>query len=258
MGVFPNNSNINITVAIPGISGPRGPQGPSGNSGTGVFDPSGYLTSGDADNRYYFSNNPSGYLTNLSGIPNDIINTGNLLNNIINLLSGFITSNYYLNTNPAGYLDTLSGVPTNLETTGINLLTRINNTGQGLSTRIQSSGSNLSAWINLLSGYIVANINTVNSNLTNTGLYMNNLYTSLSNALAGNTTILNNEIVALSGNLIDTGAYLYNIINTSPRLYIGSGSPEGVIPAPSGSVYSDWFGRRLYQKITGLSTIGWI
>lgn len=44
----------------------------------------------------------------------------------------------------------------------------------------------------------------------------------------------------------------------SPTIYIGSGSPEGVVAAVSGSIYTDWFNRTFYQKVSGSNTIGWI
>lgn len=48
------------------------------------------------------------------------------------------------------------------------------------------------------------------------------------------------------------------IIQNGPQLYIISGNPEGQLSAISGSLCTDWFGAKLYQKITGSSVNGWI
>lgn len=42
-----------------------------------------------------------------------------------------------------------------------------------------------------------------------------------------------------------------------PQLYVGSGSPEGVISATSGSIYSDYFNQLQYNKFTGNAQWGW-
>ena len=38
---------------------------------------------------------------------------------------------------------------------------------------------------------------------------------------------------------------------------IGSGSPEGVVSATSGTLYMDWFNATLYMKLTGVGVNGW-
>lgn len=79
------------------------------------------------------------------------------------------------------------------------------------------------------------------------------------NALSGNvyTTgqTLNNRINLLSGYVDNTFALL-----SSPRIFIGSGSPEGSVQAVSGSLYTDWYNQTFYMKISGNSSnaYGWV
>jgi hypothetical protein len=49
-----------------------------------------------------------------------------------------------------------------------------------------------------------------------------------------------------------------NVSTTTPRLYIGSGSPEGVIQAVSGSLYTDWSAPIIYMKVSGTGVSGWM
>ena len=51
----------------------------------------------------------------------------------------------------------------------------------------------------------------------------------------------------------DSSPYL----STGARFYVGSGNPEGIVVAQSGSLYTDYFNTTLYQKITGSSVWGW-
>lgn len=104
---------------------------------------------------------------------------------------------------------------------------------------------------------------------------------------ASSSPLNNGDGINLSGNLQTTGSTLYayitnfsgvfnnsgvqlqsqiNALKTAtgylasiaaPSLYIGSGSPEGVVSATSGSIYTDYFNVLLYQKITGVSIWGW-
>jgi hypothetical protein len=62
-----------------------------------------------------------------------------------------------------------------------------------------------------------------------------------------------------------TNVIVYNIFyvtgvtgSSGPQVLIGSGNPEGVVSAISGSLYTDWFNKAFYQKITGSSINGWI
>lgn len=79
------------------------------------------------------------------------------------------------------------------------------------------------------------------------------------NALSGNVYItgqtLNNRINLLSGYVDNTFALL-----SSPRIFIGSGSPEGSVQAVSGSLYTDWYNQTFYMKISGNSSnaYGWV
>ena len=43
----------------------------------------------------------------------------------------------------------------------------------------------------------------------------------------------------------------------TPTLNIGTGSPEGIVYAIPGSVYTDSLNVKLYQKITGVGPYGW-
>jgi len=57
-----------------------------------------------------------------------------------------------------------------------------------------------------------------------------------------------NVVAYQSGNTI-----IVSGITTLPQNFIGSGSPNGVLRAISGSLYTDWFNQVFYMKITG----GW-
>lgn len=52
----------------------------------------------------------------------------------------------------------------------------------------------------------------------------------------------------------------FNDTSTIARNHIGSGSPEGILQAISGSIYTDWYNQTLYMKISGNSTnpYGWV
>ena len=67
------------------------------------------------------------------------------------------------------------------------------------------------------------------------------------------------QFAVLSGNLVATGQTLYNYVNniSGARLYIGSGNPEGIVSAISGSIYNDWFNQVQYNKFTGAQAYGW-
>jgi hypothetical protein len=49
-----------------------------------------------------------------------------------------------------------------------------------------------------------------------------------------------------------------NVSNTSPRLFIGTGSPEGVVAAVSGSIYTDASAPNIYMKTSGTGVNGWM
>jgi len=85
--------------------------------------------------------------------------------------------------------------------------------------------------------------------------------------ISGNTTGIGVQSVNnLSGNVIITGTSgnttvivsnnVIQISGSGPRLYLGSGSPTGLVSADSGSLYSDWFNSQIYMK-TGNGTSGW-
>ena len=57
--------------------------------------------------------------------------------------------------------------------------------------------------------------------------------------------------------LTQAGRNNVTISLSAAGLYIGSGSPEGIVSAVSGSIYTDWANITLYQKITGVGAYGW-
>lgn len=64
----------------------------------------------------------------------------------------------------------------------------------------------------------------------------------------------------ISGNIYASGGKVItqSDLNSSPRLLIGSGNPEGILSAISGSIYTDWSTSTLYKKITGSNVNGWV
>jgi len=126
------------------------------------------------------------------------------------------------------------------------------------STQVQfrrGGSSSIAAFIGA-SGEVVVNTDT-NQIVVQDGI-------SLGGWTGARIVDLNNSINSLSGGLACTGSNLQNQINSLsgyfiglPQLYIGSGSPEGIVSAISGSLYTDWFNVELYQKITGVSINGW-
>lgn len=177
---------------------------------------------------------------------------------------------------------------TNLASTGSTLYSLISNaSGQynsNFATQIQlaQTGSNLYSIINGLSGQSNINFatiittNAISGNLISTGISLISVIQSTGQAA---WSVANSNAINLSGQLTQTGISIYasinalsgyinnisgaiqaqiNTINAYPRNYIGSGNPEGVLSAISGSLYTDWFNRGFYQKITGSSVNGWI
>jgi hypothetical protein len=49
----------------------------------------------------------------------------------------------------------------------------------------------------------------------------------------------------------------YSLAIGTPSLYVGSGNPEGIVTAVSGSIYSDYFNKIVYHKFTGIQAFGW-
>jgi hypothetical protein len=125
---------------------------------------SGYITTGTADTRYYpLGSNPSGYLTNLSGVSLALVTglsgqividfatkaqlttTGQTLSNRIDTITG-VTGLFYLNSNPSGFI------------TNFNLT--------GASGALQSQITNVSTSVTSLSGFTV-NISGYLQNIIN-------------------------------------------------------------------------------------------
>jgi hypothetical protein len=119
------------------------------------------------------------------------------------------------------------------------------------------------------------------SNSTETGMAANvivnnttnNINSSTFYGVSGVTGISVTGSTSITGLVNIVGAYGTNIIlsgtntiaisggggssTSGPQLYVGSGSPEGIQSAISGSIWSDWFNKTLYQKFTGTAAYGW-
>ncbi len=87
---------------------------------------------------------------------------------------------------------------------------------------------------------------STSGDLYNTGSYLYNTINSFS--------------VNQSGNTQSTGLALQaqiNVIKSYPQLFIGSGNPEGIVTAITGSIYTDYYNKTMYQKFTGAGAYGW-
>jgi hypothetical protein len=120
-----------------------GPRGPAGSGAGNDFNPSGYITTGQADLRYYpLDTNPSGFLTGFdSG----------------NYVTKSETGQFYPNSNPSGF-----STSDQLAQTGTTLNTKINS---------------LSGYVNNLSGNLQINLNVLSANLQATGSALYTLIT---------------------------------------------------------------------------------
>ena len=197
-----------------------------------------------------------------AGVSGNLTQTGVLLNNQINSLSGFVTglsgfdlTNFATVVNLTqtgitieGQLSSLSGwaAPNiNLGTTGSSLYNYLNNGSGALLLVIQSTGSNLYNYLSNLSGQFNTNFAT-QINLTTTGQtlynYANGIGTNLSGTLTQSGISLQNIIYGgdnnISGNLTLTG-------QTNRNLTIGGDTNL------SGNLQST--GQLLYSDLTGLS-----
>lgn len=66
---------------------------------------------------------------------------------------------------------------------------------------------------------------------------------------------------SLNSALYTAFQYIANVFNRMPLMYTGSGSPEGVISAKVGALYTDEAGSTsttLYVKETGTGNTGWV
>lgn len=200
ISVVVTESNTNVSVGIAGIQGPIGIPG-SGSSSTNL---SGYITTGNADLRYYpVNSNPSGYLTGFNS--GQYITTGE-------------TGEFYPYSNPLSFSS--SG---NVQNTGqitynliIGLSGQLNQTG-GLLSAVKVTGSSIIPIVNLTGAgdVIVSNSGQFVFISGNTG-YLGGYATVTNLASTGqqswNTS--QNNAINLSGNLQITGSNLDNKINS--------------------------------------------
>ena len=209
------------------ITGPQGPQGPSGVDGTGggaAFIPSGYITTGQADARYYGINNPSGYITGF--------NSGQYITTAQ-------TGQFYPTSNPNSYAT--SG---NLSQTG-SLLIAQNLVISGI---FQSQFSSLSGFTTGISGVLQSQINALPTieNLGATGSNLFNLITGLSGQNASD--------YATKLNLTQTGVNIYSSINALSGFVIGnSGVLQTQINTLATNANLALTGSNLFALITGAS-----
>lgn len=75
--------------------------------------------------------------------------------------------------------------------------------------------------------------------------------------LVDGTTSYQGTIDAMARLMISSYNIPSSLANT-PQIYVGSGTPEGRVTAVSGSIYTDWYNRYFYQKVTGVGAFGWI
>lgn len=145
----------------------------------------------------------------------------------------------------------------------------------------QMSGANQSGFWAVLSeatshtGYY---LDIFASNSEQTGMATNVIINNITNNIGGGGSTTNGVTgISITGGISISGAVkvigvgnvvafqsgntiIISGITTLAQNYIGSGSPEGVLGAVSGSLYTDWFNQIFYMKITGgMSDIeGWV
>ncbi len=151
-----------------------------------------------------------------------------------------------------------------------------------LSGSMQTTGRSLSSSLSILSGnlYQTGNIliNTFRSGVTTGVASVNSSTGNITLTGAGNITVISNgantiisgstgdySALATKNDLYQTGHNLYNMmvglsgaVSVSFQTLIFSGNPEGVVTASSGSLGIDWFGQKLYLKVTGTAAYGWV
>ena len=179
-------------------------------------------------------------------------NSGQALDAKINSLSGYVTglpfgsggSGTVNNYNISG-----GGVTGISVTGGIGITGLVTFSGSGLN--IIQSGNKVIFSADLVSGGIMAYTNAQLSALSTT-VGSNNATQTLNLANTGST--LDNKINSLSGyvNGLPLGG------SGGSTTLLGSGSPEGVRAAVSGTLYIDWASGLLYAKATGVGVNGWI
>lgn len=260
--------------------------------------PNNYATSGNLTNtgatlynlisNYtgYANNNPSGYLTSNTAT---YLTTGQADTRYVNItghnehvqglkiFSGVAVTGYFSGINFTGWNITalnsltISGHPVATgNITSIDESQIVHKTGNelihGLKTFSGVRFTGECSGINI-TGHNISALGTLkisgNTVVTGGPYYPNNNPSGFITATqAGGVQSIN----SVSGALIlqgsgDIGVYTNgNVITIYPirGLFIGSGSPEGILVADSGSVYTDWFERLLYHKVTGSGAYGWI
>jgi tRNA threonylcarbamoyladenosine modification (KEOPS) complex Pcc1 subunit len=78
-------------------------------------------------------------------------------------------------------------------------------------------------------------------------------------SLAVTAKALTDMEAAINSILADTSvATRVTTLETAARCYAGTGSPEGIVPAAVGSIYTDLAAGAQYTKYSGSSSTGWI
>jgi hypothetical protein len=217
-------------------------------------------------------------LTGIGGL--QVSQSGNIV--LFSGGAGSTTNNYYTLNSGSGIFFYQTGLssgvsqqfityPTILNTNPIVIATLYDNIDNNIMA-YQISGANPTGFWIIMSettqttGY---GLNVFASNSTNTGMATNVIVNNYYNTGAGGSgsfgvSITGSATITGILNITGDGSLQYNVSGQTltisvalPRLYIGSGSPEGVVSAISGSIYTDYFNIALYQKITGSSVNGW-
>ena len=261
------------------ITGPQGIPGIAGTGGGGTgsaFDPSGYITTGQADLRYYpLTSNPSGYIQNSGFLTG--FNSGNYINRSE-------TGQFYPASNPFGYAN--SG---DVAATGQQAIIFANNNASNISGDLAQTGSILIARDLSISGVLNLSINSLSGFVTGSSgslqTQINNLATSSNLALTGSNLFAlitgasgqavidyatktnlastgqqawgaaQNNALNLSGNLTLTGQTLVNSINSLSGFTTGvSGFLRTLIQGSAGGVNSV-NGQSGILNISGLGNI---
>lgn len=91
------------------------------------------------------------------------------------------------------------------------------------------------------------------------GISTSGFYLNLTEALTTNNYYF--QYLATTGlgffNLATSLIGQVTAITSGPQLYCGSGNPEGIQTATSGSIWTDWFNQVQYNKYTGTGPYGW-
>lgn len=291
MSVVNVPNRVNVIISRGGWQGPPGSSGVAGPAGTGtgiggnagvtsLNNKSGVLfatglgnitvtTTGQiisisgntgAYSSFYSVNNPSGFISSLSGLSTGLINNlSGAFDSKISTYSGFATGSYYTKNNESGFLTNLSGLSTSLITNlSGELDLKIFNTGSALNSRISSlsgyvtggfsavkvTGSNILAIANFsgISGIVVTSSGSFvyvsgdsailanKADVQSTGISLTSLIQQSGQAVDTKTNLLSgysNSTFATISNVFSTGQNLQNQVNTIRQAYVTGISISG-------------------------------